>query len=101
MYKTVFIGNEDFISGFRALSFETFSIEGNEVLSKIHECIKAGSNVIFVSEQAGANFSDEIEKINSSENVNIVILPTSDESEFTLKYLGKISERAAGVNLVK
>ena len=76
MAKVGFIGEEDFVLGFKGIGAEGFVVSNKEEVLKSLEKAKRGDcSIVYLSETFAEEIIKEIEELNKNPEINIVILP--------------------------
>lgn len=102
MYKIGVIGDKNSIQGFLALGMDIFpSYKENEIRDNLHDCVKKGYAVIYITEQALSLVADEAEKYNDVPIPAIIPIPGSGGSLGIGKSnVKKFVERAVGSDIL-
>jgi len=74
--KIGFIGEEDFVLGFKGIGGEAFIVSNKEEVLKSLERAKRGNcSIVYLSETFAEEITKEVEELNKKSGTNIVVLP--------------------------
>lgn len=102
MYKIGVIGDKSSIQGFLALGMDIFpSYKEEEIRKNLHNCVKSGYAVIYITEQALSLIGNETDKYSDMPVPAIIPIPGNGGSRgIGMKKVKKFVERAVGSDVI-
>lgn len=99
MYKIAAVGDKDSVSGFLAIGMEVYFVsDGQSAANTIKQLVRQDDYAaIFITEEAAAFISEEIEKLKDRMNPAIILIPgVKGNTGEGLSSVSRSIERAVG-----
>ena len=101
MYKIAVMGDYDSIYGFAALGLDTFPVTFQEAGERLHQLAAEGYGIIYITEAAAAEVSDELEMYREKALPAIIQIPgVSGNTGAGVEGVKKTVEQAVGSDIL-